>query len=99
MKFGGFKGQMMLYPDKHLDIKKSIWRLKSKMAANNNQNALKNLYNNDTTVKFGGFKDPMMLYPNKHLDMKKIQYSGYNPRWLRPTSEMLEEIFQTMIQP
>ena len=22
MKFGGFKGQMMLYPKKHLDIKK-----------------------------------------------------------------------------
>ena len=50
-------------------------------------------------MKFGGFKDQMMLYPNKHLDMKTIQYGGYNPRWLRPTTEMLEEIFQTMIQP
>ena len=42
MKFGGFKGQMMIYPKKQLDMeKKSIWRLQSKMAANNNRNALK----------------------------------------------------------
>ena len=43
MKYSGYKGQMMMYPKKHLDIKNSIWRLKSKMAANNNQNALKSL--------------------------------------------------------
>ena len=40
MKFGGFKVQMMLYPKTFRHEINSIWRLKSKMAANNNQNAL-----------------------------------------------------------
>ena len=67
MKFGGFTGQMKLYPNKHLDMKKnSIWRLQSKIAATHNRNPWRNLSNNDTTMKFGGFKGQMMLYP-KHI--------------------------------
>jgi len=50
--------------------KNSIWRLQFKMAANNNRNDWKHLYNNDTTMKFGGFKGQLMLYPKIHLAIK-----------------------------
>jgi len=50
-------------------------------------------------MKFGGFRDQMMLYPKQLLGMTKTQYGGYNTRWRRTTTQMLEEIFQTMIQP
>ena len=67
MKFGWFKGQMMLYPKQLLDMKYIQYGCYNhKMAATHIRNAWKNLLNNDITMKFGGFKGQMMLYP-KHI--------------------------------
>ena len=50
-------------------------------------------------MKFGVFKDQMMLYSKQTCRLEKFQYGGYNPRWRLTTIEMIERIFQIMIQP
>src|SRR6218665_1935987 len=97
MRFGGFKGQTR--SPKNLDMKKFSMAATIQDGGSQQPKCFKNLSNNDTTIKFGGFKGQRILYPKQLLDMQKIQYGGYNPRWRLTTIEMLEKIFQTMIQP
>ena len=48
-------------------------------------------------MQFGGFKGQLVLHPKHYLGIKNIQYGGYNPRWRLTKTEMIENIFQTMI--